>query len=313
MTFANRLHSLALRAYPRDFRDENQEEILGTLADLRDAHEGKGPLRQAISLSYGGNRLRWLHATGGSIAQTFRQGLAWGVMILIARQAGLGIQGVLRSLWLPFSRPSLAEFALTVGWLAVFGLLVSGRRRWGLGLLGAVLAGYAANEVTRSLGYGGPFSWPFTLHFFLPTALPLLLAYIQPPKGVRPSRTLGAAVLVLATALPPLSILFGPGLADHFARLSPGAASYAAWGVQFGLCLIVGVFTLLASLSDPRWAVVTTLVAFQPVIYEAITEIAGGPGFPGNAGLVLLVTLLPAGAWLLSLWARRRAVPRRAG
>ena len=37
MRFADRLYSLALRACPRDFRDDNREEVLGTIADLRDA------------------------------------------------------------------------------------------------------------------------------------------------------------------------------------------------------------------------------------------------------------------------------------
>ncbi len=307
MSFATRLYSLALRAYPRDFRDENREEVLGTLADLRDAGTGKGPLRQAISLGCSGNRMRWLHATGGSLAQTFRQGVAWGVLILIARQAGLGLYDVARSLLLPgWQRPSVASLVLTLGWLVVFGLLASRRRRWGLVLLGLVLAGYVANSVVAALDYGGPFSPLFTLSFFLPVLLPVLCAYAWPERSVRVRLPLALTILVLAALVPASSILFD-------ARwLASAGSGLVSWGIQFGTCLIVGLFVLLASLSDPRWAVAMTVIAFDPILNEATYEIYRGRDLSGYLGVVLLAILIPTGALLLSFWARRRALPRRA-
>ena len=158
MRFAHTMYSLALRAYPGDFQDESREEVLGTIADMQAVGEKRGMFRQAVSLGYNGNRLRWLRATSGSVSQTLRQGMAWGVLLLIAWQAGLGVYELLRSLWLPWARPSLLQIALVIGWLAVFGLLVSGRRRWGLPLLGLVLAGFITREVVFSLSYGGHFS-----------------------------------------------------------------------------------------------------------------------------------------------------------
>ncbi len=132
--------------------------MIGTIADMQDVGEKRGMFRQAVSLGYNGNRLRWLRATCRSVSQTLRQGMAWGVLLLIVWQAGLGVYELVKSLWLPWARPSLLQIALVIGWLAVFGLLVSGRRRWGLPLLGLVLAGFITREVVFSLSYGGHFS-----------------------------------------------------------------------------------------------------------------------------------------------------------
>jgi hypothetical protein len=312
MRLTNRLYSLALRAYPRDFRDDYRDEVLGTLADLRDAREGKGVLRQTLSLGYNGNRLRWMHATGGSVAQTFRQGLAWGVLILIARQAGLGLQEVFKGWFYPFGDPSLATIALTVGWLLVFGLLVTGHRTWGLAVLSAVIAGFVAERVAFKLSYGGPLSWPFTLRYFLSTTLALLFAYLRPAREVRLPLRLGAALLILAAAVPPLSMLFNPALIDVFPGLNPQAANLVYWAIQFACYVMLGGFVLLASLSDPRWAVTTTLLVFVQLIQEFISELGSVSGFAGYSGVLMLAIMLPAGAALLSFWARRRALPWRA-
>jgi hypothetical protein len=318
MSFAKRLYSLALRTYPEDFRDENQEEMLGTLADLADARKGKGPLRQAISLAYNGNRFRWMHATGGSVTQTFRYGLAWGALILIARQAGLGLNDILRRLSQPWRHPSLVEIALFLGWLVVLGLLVTGRRKWGLGLLLAVLAGYVATSTDLALGYGGRFSLPFTLHFFLPVALPLLFAFLPPAKVVRWPVRWAAALVLLFTVVPPLSMVYQQHADSLFAFLVYGAAGGVPGYALFAGVLLVGIFVLLASISDPRWAVAVTLLAFEPVFQGFIRLMTG----LANGGVTFLMDCIwllipavgiPAGALLLSLWARRRAVPRRAG
>jgi hypothetical protein len=72
----------------------------------------------------------------------------------------------------------------------------------------------------------------------------------------------------------------------------------------------LGVFVLLASLSDPRWAVATTLLVFVRLVREFISEAGRVTGLGGYSGVLMLAVLIPAGALLLSIWARRRAVPR---
>lgn len=316
MNLAERLCSLALRVYPRDFREDNREEILGTIADMRDAHESTGPLRQAVSLGYNGNRLRWLRATGGSVGQTLRQGIAWGVLLLIARQAGLGIYELIRPLWGPWTGATLlphypdghsdfssVEIALLVGWAAVFFLLISGRRRWGLPLLGAVLAGYVTRQVMFSLGYGGPFSWSFTLSFCLPVLLPLLCAYVWPQRGARLSWRFGVVVLIGATALPAVQVaLWNAHVGNNYVF-----HSLVGWAIQVGVCFIAAVFIILVGLSDPRWAMAGTLIAFQPVVREAIQESSKA----GFSAVFLFVGLIPIVALFLAFRARRRAIPAR--
>jgi hypothetical protein len=220
----------------------------------------------------------------------------------------------MRGLWLPFARPSFlpdypvasfsaVEIALLVGWLAVFGLLVSGRRRWGLTLLGVVLAGFVAREVVFSLGYGGEFSLAFTLEFFLPALLPLLCAFVWPARGVRFSLLLAAIVLIGATIIPAARVVLWN------TEILPYNAWHglASWAIQMGACFIAAVFAILVGLSDPRWAIAGTVIAFQPVAREAIAESLGNRLSP----VFLLVLLIPIIALLLAFRARRRAVPSR--
>jgi hypothetical protein len=312
MRFGDRLCRWALHAYPRDFQHESGEEVLGTIADMQDAGAKRGVLRQAASLGYNGNRLRWLRATDGSMRQTLRQGAAWGALLLIARQAGLGIYELVRPLWLPWARPSLlpqypqtalsvVEVALFVGWLAVFGLLASGRRRWGLPLLGLVLAGFVAREVAFSLSYGGHFSWAFTLNFFLPILLPVLCAFGWPARRIRFSLPVIAAVLIGAVVIAAARVVFwGVGF-------DPLGQGYVWWWIQVALCLVAVVFGILAGLSDPRWAIAGVVVALQPVVREIIAESAGSR----LSGAILLMALVPIVAVLLAFRASRLAVPRR--
>lgn len=297
MISADTLYALALKAYPRAFLCENQEEILGTLAELNEAGKDRGRLRQALSLGYNGNRTRWLQGTGGSIARTLRQGIAWGALILVAREAGVGLHELFQGGFLPSS--FLAVVGLTAGWLAVFALLVLGRRKSGLVLLGVVLAGYVADGITRSLAYGGHFSMGFTLHFFLPVTLPLLLTYVRPKARVRLSIPWALLLLIFASIVPALNP--GPLV---------GLPSMAAWAIELGACLFIGIVVLLLSISDPRWAVATTLLVFVRLISELIHELNSIDGFAGYAGVLMLAIGLPAGCLLLSVWARRRTALR---
>lgn len=289
MKTKDRLCSLAFRAYPPDFRREYREEMLGTIADRRDAGECRSRVHEAAVLAFHGLRLRWSRATGGSVASTLRQGLAWGVLALVARQAGLGIAEVTRPLVQGWGDRSLVAAALlAAGWLLVFCLLATGRRRWGLGALAVVLAGFVAHSVQVALGYGGPFSWTFTLGFFLPAALPLLPALAWPPAPFRLPSGVVAAALFLAVLIPPLSSVRSPLL-----------------GVA--IAAVVGSGVLLAALADPRWAVATALVIFVPVVQSLIPAIGSGRVVQAGAGALMILVLVPTSAVYLSLRARRTA------
>jgi hypothetical protein len=201
----------------------------------------------------------------------------------------------------PQTALSVVEVALFVGWLAVFGLLASGRRRWGLPLLGLVLAGFVAREVAFSLSYGGHFSWAFTLNFFLPILLPVLCAFGWPARRIRFSLPVIAAVLIGAVVIAAARVVFwGVGF-------DPLGQGYVWWWIQVALCLVAVVFGILAGLSDPRWAIAGVVVALQPVVREIIAESAGSR----LSGAILLMALVPIVAVLLAFRASRLAVPRR--
>lgn len=300
MSLATRLCSLALRTYPADFRQANGEEILCTIMDCRDAGEARGTFSQALSLAYNGNRLRWMHATGGSVAQTFRQGVAWGVVLLVAWQAGRALAGIGRPLIRGYTSayPSPADIALAAGWLLALVLLASARRKWGLVALGLVLAGFVASQVDFALGYGGRFSWTFTLQFFLPVALPLVCAFLPPKRPVRLPLLVMTMVVVVAALVPSRNLLHTlPGL--------------SGWAIEVAVCVVIGVVVLLASLSDPRWVVMMTLLVFVPLIREFLPELSRGGGFSSYSGVLLLAVLVPVSAVMLVLRARRRVLTRR--
>jgi hypothetical protein len=301
----NWLISLALRAYPAAFREESGEEVLSTILDCRDAGDSRGSLRQAVSLVHGALRLRWLRGTGGSIAETFRQGLTWGVLFLIAWHVGLPLRGLLRPLLngdlLGYPGPSFLALsvAFAVGWLLVLLLLVSGRQTWGLILLGAVVAGYVAREVIDALSYGGPFSWEITLRYSLPMMAPLLCAYLRP--GTPPRLSLRAvAILVIMALLVPASLVTGNGM-----------SSMTAWAIEVGTWALAAIILLVAGSADPRWAVAITPLVFGRLLAEFIPEVVSRTDFAGYSGVLMLAVLIPIGAWGLVLWARRRTLPRR--
>ena len=162
-------------------------------------------------------------------------------------------------------------------------------------------------------GYGGRFDLSWTLGFFLPVVVPLLFAYLRPGGRVRASWRLGVLLLLLMAAVPPLSMI-GHRLTDIFFQMGAGAgaAGYLAWGVQLGCCLLVGTVVLLLSLSDPRWAAATVLLVLVPLISEFLSASGYAVGLSDYSGVLMLAMAIPAGARLRSLWARRRAVPRRA-
>jgi hypothetical protein len=307
MRVMDRLYSLALRTYPAAFRREQEEEILATLAEAHEAGEPRRHIRQLVSLLLGGNRQRWLCGTDGSLVATVRQGLAWGVLVLVARQAGLAVYDLVQ----PFIRGWGEPFALTylllaLGWIATFGLLASGRRKWGLALLAVVTCGFVYDSVQFALSYPGRFSWPFTLRFFLPMVLPLLAACAWPAGGVKVPARWWAPILVLAVLVPPISMLFGP-FSSFFGFVPP--LPYVAVLVMAALAAAITAIMLVLSWSDPRWAVAAAL-ALSVFGGKALLSLLFG-GDLVDAGLQILVLWIFAPAVAVGL-ARRAKRPVRA-
>jgi hypothetical protein len=248
----DRLYALALRAYPADFRLEHEEEMFATLAEMRDAGEPLHPVCQIRSLLFDGSRHRWLRSTEGALGPTVRQGLAWGVLVLVARQAGLAVYDLVQPFVRGWEDPfTLTYLLLAMGWVLTFCLLAAGRRRWGLVALSVVISGFVVYKVELALSYPGPFSWPFTLHFFLPAILPLLAAYAWPSEGVKLPAWSWLPILALASLIPPLSMLPGPVNEATFPYWSGGLA-------LAGACVVLLIVAF--GLSDPRWTVAVALV-----------------------------------------------------
>lgn len=314
------VYAVALRAYPAEFRKEHQEDVLATLADMSEAGERRRHVRQLASLVFNGNRQRWLRSTGGSLSATIRQGLAWGLLVLIARQAGLAAVDVFRPMVHGWTNPSLvSDGLLLVGWVAAFCLLAAGARRWGLALLGAVTAGYVYHRVTFALGYGGRFDLPWTLHFFLPTVLPMVLACLWPRKGVKLPVWWWPPLLVAAGAIPLLST--APWGAWRFSEaatigvspsetvvLSHGTPTAfwvycAAWYLA-GIILVALLFAVAAS--DPRWALAAWPVFAVFGGQHLVSAMAGSQSLDNLLYIVGLLLVAPAVFLLFARRVRRR-------
>ncbi len=295
MRAIDRLYFFALRAYPQAFREEHGEEILTIVAEAQDADEPRHHVREVTSLAFGGNRQRWLSSTSGSLATTLRQGLARGVLVLVARQAGLAVYESIQ----PFVRGwedsfSLTYLLLALGWVAAFCLLALGRRGWGLAVLTIVVCGFVYDSVQLALSYGGPFSLPFTLHFFLPVVLPLLAACVWPSHGVKLPVWSWVPILALASLVPPISVLFGPFPSEFgFAFPVPDVALVAVGALA---ALIIFVI----SWSDPRWAVAVALVLTVFGGQALVTILAGSDPVQNGLKIAALWILVPAGAMVLA-------------
>ena len=302
MRLRDRVYALALRAYPAGFRESHQEEMLATLADMGEAGEARNHLRHVASLLFDGGRQRWLDSTGGSLAATVRQGLAWGVLVIVARQVGFAAIDVFRPLIRGFSDPDvLSHILLLIGWTAAFCLLASGLRRWGLAALGAVIVAFTAYRVDMALGYGGRFDLPWMLSFILPTVAPLLAACVWPARGVRLPAWSWAPALALAAVIPQVSLL---------GRLGQDAlGSHAYFAVQVAVAVCAVVLLVVMAVSDPRWAIATcgVLSVFGA---RSLTRLGMDQAGLATLGTALaLWVVIPAAA---ALFARRirRAVDR---
>ncbi len=270
MTISERSYHLALRAYPKGFREIHGDEMLTTLAEMREGGKERGRLRDLASLVWGGGRQRWLSSTGGSFAATVRQGLAWGVLLLVVRQFGLAAQDVWRpgvNGWLAGDPYLVAHILLLSAWLVTFCLLAGGSRRWGLAALTTTLTGFVYVRVDLALSYGGRFDLPWTLGFFVPVVLPLLAAYAWPAHGVKLRPRWWPAWLVPAAFLAPLSML-GYGWGAGLGQL-PLAWTLVAVGALAVLTAIVLGF------SDPRWLPALALLLIAYVVKDAIPVMSG--------------------------------------
>jgi hypothetical protein len=259
MTLTERLYSWALRMYPAAFREEHGEEMLATVAERRDAGEPMHVIRDLASLLRGGGRQRWLASTGGSPAATLRQGLAWGVLLVVIRQAGFAVDDLVRPFvngWPDPSRP--LHVLLVVGWIVTLGLLASGRRRWGLAVLTCAVCCLLygpIRELLLDVSDPASFSLSVALRQFPPVLLPLLAAFAWPARGVRLPAWFWAPLVALAAVVPALSTT-GHGAADSDI-LGYGVSVPNLVLAAFAVAAVV--ILLSASWSDPRWAVAAVL------------------------------------------------------
>lgn len=307
MTTTERCYRLALLAYPRDFRQTHGEEMLTTLVEMREGGHARGRLRDLLSLVWGGGRQRWLTSTGGSFAATIRQGLAWGVLILVVRQFGLAAQQLWRPLvngWLSNDHFLVAHVLLLAAWLVTFCLLAGGSRRWGLVALTATLAGFVYFRVDEALSYPGRFDLPWTLGFFVPAVLPLLAAYAWPKHGVKLRLGWWPLWLVPVAVVGPLSML-GYGWGAWFGQLP------LAW-MLIAVGALVGLTAIVLGSSDPRWlpAVALLLIAYEAK--EAV-PIMSGRNLLADAVVPLAVVgiVVPSICLLAVRQIRKRAVRAR--
>lgn len=128
--------------------------------------------------------------------------------------------------------------------------------------------------------------------------LPLLFAYLPPKRPVRLSLPVAVIIVAAAALVPSRTILHTlPGL--------------SGWAIEVAACVIVGAVVFLASLSDPRWVVMITLLVFVPLIREFLPELSRGGGLASYSGVLLLAVLIPLSALTLTLRARRQMTPRR--
>ncbi len=305
MGVTDRLYSLVLRVYPRDFRRDREDELLSTLAEEREDGRRRGHLRQIVSLLLYGGRLRWLRGTDGSWTATLRQGLMWGALVQIALNAGAlvakllwALGGALLGGWgdrftsIVVFELGAAWFCLgvvlTVCWPAAFLLLASGRRRSGLVALGAAMCLHAAQWLVMAgrVGMWPPDSLSWCSGILLPLS-PLFAAWLW-PRDHRLNVRLRIWILSLASVA--YLLMFG---------------SISVGDLTLYWVLIVAVPLAVAAMglqSDPRWALATGLAVIDTGVTLALT-IQGGDLPSGLLGFVLAL-ILPVTVVLL--YARRR-------
>ena len=282
--------------------------MLATLAEGRDAGEPSRHVREVASLLRGGSRQRWLRSTDGSFAATLRQGLAWGVLVLLIRQAGFAWCDVIRSFvgsWSDPSRPIHVFIAL--GWVVTLCLLATGRRRRGLAAL--TVCAVVFDPMWTLLGFvssDGPYSLSFALRQFPPVVLPLLAAYAWPSSGVRLPAWSWAPLLALATIVPAVSV-------GSWSTLTWGAWGTQVFAVWIPVAALVAVaagaaaLILAASWSDPRWAVAAALVLSQLGARLLLSSLGAG-SLAGSLPLVVILwVVVPAAAVFVAQRARSRA------
>jgi hypothetical protein len=209
------------------------------------------------------------------------------VLVLVGRQAGLALSEVIPRFGRHWVAPlSFANLMLALGWILAFCLLAAGRRRWGLIALTLILGGWVFHSVQLAISYGGKFSWPFTLHFFLPTALPLLAAYAWPSGRVKLPALSWAPIIALTAAILP---------------------RWLGVAMVVGIAICAVAVALALSLTDPRWAVAAALVVSVFGGQRAI-NLVGGDLIDSGLGILVLWILIPGVAVMVARRARRFAL-----
>jgi hypothetical protein len=327
MTFAARIYRGALAAYPRDYRADRGEEVLGTLLEATDGRRVPD-LREVGSIVADGYRRRVL-ASVAPAHGALRAGAAWAAVALAVLNAAVAVVGVRREDHLAGSLPpALAAHLHILGiavspWFAAFAatavatLVALAASAWRtalvLSIAGALVQTWEV-ALGPSAGFPGThghfavYAWtnvsslPREPSNWLVPSLLLPVCIALAPRHPAPSTRLRAARVVFALA-------FAAGLAiatDHL------------YGAVAGLVVVIiplAVVALAISPLDPRPAVacLPLLATAAPLTVSYVVTAPTTPAMGGTAvlaGIPLAALALTAAAAFSTRRLRGPAPPR---
>jgi len=305
-----------LRWYPRRWRLDNEDAVVGTLLDVADAEQRTRPqAAELLNLAVCGLLRRIepvLPAQVREVASTvsFACGAALSLTILLVSYLGPLVTQVVPPWWVGPSDPAAAlPYVL---WLIAFVLAAAGHRRtarWSMVAALASVAALAVMRLTTQATYALP-SW-IALAFMLSLAVMVLIASPLAWRGARGVASIGALAFAVFTG--GVAVAGGFGGRYHSERwvfetvLSPtnvGVAlvfALATVGILAAVRLRVAAAGLAAATLP--WAVLWFAGYFVEDIGGSLV----------SAAFVAGLTLVAASAGAFYVWLRRRgiAVPGR--
>jgi hypothetical protein len=208
---AERLYRLALLAYPKEYRRERGDEIVGTVLDGGEALRS----RELVALVLGGVACRGRVASGGEWRVAVRAGVRLGAFVLLWAYTVLALTWPLAAL--RYDAGGSMKFDLVETSSAVvtmLGLLAASRGRWAAPLTVAValeLEAWAFLGVTWTIwpwqSWAGGFVGFRTLAVDLLRFAPALVLLLARPRGGEP-RDRRSPAWALATPLVAAGLVF---------------------------------------------------------------------------------------------------------
>lgn len=302
---------LLLRAYPKGYRADRGEEMLGTLLQATPDGRDWPPARDSWSLLAGGTRARRASNRQLGPATSLRQAAVLGLALYLSWASAV--------FFMPdpptsgHGTPMLAGFLLAAAALAVW----AGSRALLMITVAAGLAvlayyWYSYGDWAMGRNHPHPLSFQLTVNWFLPAVF-LLLAMLALVHLARRGGGLPRAWLILACA-PPLAMLVTRVLPVIF---RPGPVPGVLWALLPDIFVLLAIPALawLATDARPALGVAVALVVSEAARLATSAEgIIGTPqpvayilqrDLMGVAKLILAVVMTMAMAWML----RRRTRP----